>query len=216
MARPTTIRDEDILAAAREVFLEHGIRATSADVAERAGVSEGILFKRFQSKERLFHAAMRVETCDADWIHDLVGRAGSGDVRANLRDLCGTLLEMFRRIMPLMIMSWSNREAALDVLREKESPPFRVLGAVMAYLSAEMAFGRIAQTDAEILARCLVGSVQNYVFFEALLRARNEPPTTPQETFVQRLVDALWTGIAPREPATAEPPRPRAARRRAR
>ena len=58
MARPTSIKDETIVAAAREVFLERGIQATTAEVAERAGVSEGSVFKRFKTKSELFRAAM--------------------------------------------------------------------------------------------------------------------------------------------------------------
>ena len=58
MARPTTITNEQLLKAAREEFLKHGIRATSAAIARRAGVSPGILFHRFASKEALFAAAM--------------------------------------------------------------------------------------------------------------------------------------------------------------
>jgi hypothetical protein len=42
MARPVTISDEQILDAARAVFTEKGPRATTAEIAERAGVSEGI------------------------------------------------------------------------------------------------------------------------------------------------------------------------------
>jgi len=54
MARPTVIRDETIIDAAREVFLERGFGATTAEVAVRAGVSEGSIFKRFNSKVDLF------------------------------------------------------------------------------------------------------------------------------------------------------------------
>ena len=61
MARPTVIRNEAILQAARDVFLERGILATSAEVAQRAGVSEGSLFKRFKTKADLFRAAMGLD-----------------------------------------------------------------------------------------------------------------------------------------------------------
>jgi len=47
MPRPAKIKDEEILAAAREVFLEKGIRATTAEVAKRAGIAEGSIFNRF-------------------------------------------------------------------------------------------------------------------------------------------------------------------------
>src|SRR6187401_1098190 len=59
--RPPSIDSARLLAAAREVFLEHGIRATTLEVAKRAGVSEGVLFHRFKSKEGLFSAAMNFD-----------------------------------------------------------------------------------------------------------------------------------------------------------
>src|SRR6186713_1398186 len=59
--RPPVIDSARLLAVAREVFLERGIRATTLEVAERAGVSEGVLFHRFKSKEGLFSAAMNFD-----------------------------------------------------------------------------------------------------------------------------------------------------------
>ena len=59
--RPPSIDSERLLTVAREVFLERGIRATTLEVAERAGVSEGVLFHRFKSKEGLFGAAMEFD-----------------------------------------------------------------------------------------------------------------------------------------------------------
>ena len=58
MGRPVHISKERILAAARSVFLEHGFSASTAKVAQAAGVSEGSIFKRFPTKEALFVAAM--------------------------------------------------------------------------------------------------------------------------------------------------------------
>ncbi len=58
MGRPTILSDEKILSAARRVFLERGIRATTAEVAREAGVAEGSLFKRWKTKHALFFAAL--------------------------------------------------------------------------------------------------------------------------------------------------------------
>ena len=62
--RPPKIDPADILKVAREVFLARGIRATTQEVAERAGVSEGSIFYRFKSKEGLFREAMEVSEDD--------------------------------------------------------------------------------------------------------------------------------------------------------
>lgn len=197
MARPVSIRDEDILAAARQVFLERGIRATSAEVAERARVSEGSIFKRFASKEQLFHAAMRVDMdATIEFTSRMLDRVGEGSVQDHLVLLGGNILQSFRLILPMMMMRWSNPEEHVCDLRPEGSPPLRLLGALMAYLSAEVATGRIGAIDVEILARSFLGALQNYAFFEVLMRARQEKPT-PADTFLTRLVDGLWRGCAP-------------------
>lgn len=51
-------RRGQLLEAARTVFARDGYRATTADVAAAAGVSEALVVKHFGSKERLFRAAI--------------------------------------------------------------------------------------------------------------------------------------------------------------
>lgn len=58
MPRHKTITDEELLAVARRVFREHGHTATTREVARQAGISEGVLYQRFGSKEELFFSAM--------------------------------------------------------------------------------------------------------------------------------------------------------------
>ena len=71
MARPTTLSDPHILDAARAVFLERGIAATTAEVARRAGVAEGSIFKRWPTKQALFYAALTPETEVPAWLNTL-------------------------------------------------------------------------------------------------------------------------------------------------
>ena len=72
------------------MFLELGIRATTLEVARRAGVAEGTIFHRFKSKEELFRAAMQFDPDEALAIVErLPSRAGRADLRATLLELCG-------------------------------------------------------------------------------------------------------------------------------
>src|SRR3954464_9885793 len=98
MARPVIIKDETILFAARQIFLERGIQATTAEVAERAGVSEGSVFKRFKSKLDLFRAAMEDKLAEPDWTRQLSARLGQGDVEENLFDVGMAILAFFREL----------------------------------------------------------------------------------------------------------------------
>jgi len=198
MARPVSIKDETIIAAAREVFLERGIRATTAEVALRAGVSEGSVFKRFKSKVELFRAAMSDRLTEPEWLRELAGKVGQGDVRENLIATGLKIVVFFRELMPLMMMSWSNPgpNGLPDVIGGPNPPPVRALKMVIGYFEAEMRGGRIRVQDPEIVARAFMGSINTFVFFDLLHAVNGELPLAA-ETFVRGLVSLLWSGIEP-------------------
>lgn len=54
-----------IVAAAAEVFAERGLEASTAEIAERAGVGEATLFRRFPTKDDLIAAIMATKMEEA-------------------------------------------------------------------------------------------------------------------------------------------------------
>jgi AcrR family transcriptional regulator len=198
MPRPRTIDDARLLAAAREVFLEKGISGTTAEVARRAGVAEGSLFHRFGSKADLFRAAILPAGTEPAWIAALAGRVGAGTIDEQLDQIAHEMIAFFRQILPLIMMSWSNPSPAglPAYLTQPNAPPLLVIKRLIGYFEAEMRLGRLRRHDPEILARAFLGGVQNYVFFEVILRAQEVLPL-PEATFVRGLVRLLLTGAAP-------------------
>ena len=78
MGRRKTISDADLLETARGVFIERGFGASTKEIAQRAGVSEGVLFQRFTTKEDLFFASMIPPAADIDQLlHDSRLKAAS-------------------------------------------------------------------------------------------------------------------------------------------
>jgi AcrR family transcriptional regulator len=214
MARTATITHEQILEAAREVFLEKGIRATVAEVAERAGIAGGSIFKRFSTKEELFCAAMQTEGVHLPWVELLQRMSRSSDVPGALMEIGAELLAFFRRILPLMMMAWSNASPSSGIpqlLEQPNPPPIRGLRAVSSFFESQMRLGHVARHNPEIIARAFIGSLQNYVFFELLLRAHDQVPIAEAE-FLRGLVQILWRGIEP----SAERKKARQTRGRAR
>ncbi|MEZ4454221.1 MAG: TetR/AcrR family transcriptional regulator [Nannocystaceae bacterium] len=204
MPRPISIKDETIIDAARAVFLERGFAATTAEVAERAGVSEGTLFNRFRSKAELFQAAMRPQFEAMHWATDLAERVGRGDLREQLVEIAGSVVEFMRKLMPLIMMSWSNTgsNGLPATLCEPNPPPLRELKQLAAYFEAEIRLGRVRRVDPEILARMFIGSVQQYVFFEVVLKSRDELPL-PLPIYLRGIVAVLLDGCSPdSEPST--------------
>src|SRR6185503_11820900 len=140
MARPAVIQDAAILEAAREIFLSRGFRATTAEVALRAGISEGSIFKRFKSKFELFQAAMGSLDEDPPFVATLAAKVGQGDVRQNLMVLGAELAAHLRNVVPLHLMAWSNPgpDGTPSILTAPNPPPLRILKAIRGYLEAEM------------------------------------------------------------------------------
>jgi AcrR family transcriptional regulator len=165
------ISNERLLEVAREVFLESGIRATTAEVAARAGIAEGTIFVRFKSKAELFRDAMRINPDEAmAFVEALPALAGTGDLRQHLLDFAVRLLSYGRLAMPVMMMSWSNPDGPLcgKPMPERAARYRRTLGALESFFTLEMEAGRIRKTDTEVLGRMLLGSLLHYCMIEVI------------------------------------------------
>src|SRR6516162_6684453 len=102
MARPQGITDDEVLAAARAVFLAKGISGTVEEVAERCHVGVATIFRRFPTKAELFSAAMTVNV-DTEWSRFLSRRmevGDRGDARQGLIELANTMLGAARKMVP--------------------------------------------------------------------------------------------------------------------
>ncbi len=204
MARPPSITDEELLRHARAVFLDHGIRATAVDVAHRAGVSEALVFKRFGTKDELFRKSMQAELSpdEIGWLADLDARIGRGDLRTHLFEIGMAAVRFFRKLMPLIMMSWSNtRDAETPTVHaRRDAPPFVARRRIEAFFEAERRLGRMREgCDTEIVARLFLGALFNHVSWEITIGA-HDPRPLGAEAYVRGVIDLLWDGIAPPRP----------------
>jgi AcrR family transcriptional regulator len=186
MARPPSITDEEVLAAARVVFLNKGITATVEEVAERCHVGVATIFRRFPTKQALFAAAMTIGN-DTEWGRFLAKRAAAGDrddARAALLELARQLLDTGRKMLPLMMMMMSNPS-----IEDKQSRVKRtqwVLKSLADYFALEIEAGHMLAVDPRVAARIWLGSIRQVVMFESLGPAADELST---ESFIEGLVD---------------------------
>src|SRR5262245_23076725 len=135
MARPPSISDETILEAARAVFKDKGVLGTSADVAARAGVSEGTIFNRFKSKAELFRAALAPRWVFETSMRALMANVGQGDVRDHLVEIGERFLEFFEELVPFILLHTGSPGFAGP---PRPHPAVRQIKGVAAYLEAEM------------------------------------------------------------------------------
>ena len=65
-----------------------------------------------------------------------------------------------------------------------------------------MRLGRVAETDPEVVARVMLGSVHNYAFLEYMGIHTRIPIAAA--TFARGLAQLLWRGLDPSAPAAME------------
>lgn len=199
MPRPRTITNEEILDAARELFLERGPSVSTAEIARRAGISEGTIFKRFPTKDALFMAAMGLEV-QSDPNDFLKGLCANGSIQENLGCIARRMLAFFRELIPRVIAMHAHPKLAAHqhaILKGPDSPHCKAHLAFTKYLGAEMDAGRLGRGDPELIARVLSASLWNFVFFETIQSQVYSP--IEGDAYVDKLVELLWAGIAPVE-----------------
>ena len=184
-----------MLAAARAVFLKHGVFGSTREIAKSAGVSEAALFKRFATKAQLFMAAMAPP---APGIEAILAQASAAkSAREGLHVLSDGVLDYFRVAIPMILPLISHPSFALtDPHRNfKTSPAMLLLSAVAGYLRAERARGRIRVKEPDGAAAMLVSALHSVVLFEIMGFHGGAMPRSS----VRSAVDALWLGLDPGE-----------------
>jgi AcrR family transcriptional regulator len=182
MSRPQSITDDEILAAARAVFLDRGVTATVEEVATRCGVGEATVFRRFPTKQALFLAAMDTGG-EPEWIRLLAERKSSEDVRGILTEVANQSIAFGRKMTPLILMKLSNPA----MMRERTPARLaRTLQALTEFFEAQIKAGRVHARDPRVAARIWIGSIQHITMFEVFTKT---PDPLPADTLIEGLVD---------------------------
>lgn len=195
--RPPRISTEELLDVARDVFLEHGIRATTLEVARRAGVSEGVIFHRFKSKDALFREAMHF---DSDELPKRIVGTVDGlenlEIHEALLRLAAALLEIGRIAIPLMMMSWSNPDRGHSCDADTKRADYQDMVKKLAgFFQARMDEGKLRRVDSEVLTRTFLGAIHHYCMAQ-LVAGAPYVVIMPEGMFVRGLVDLLLTGAS--------------------
>lgn len=199
MARTRTISDDQILEAARELFLDRGMSVTTAEIAAHAGVSEGTIFRRFPTKEELFQHALGLPESPA-WF-DKLEVGPEVDLRAHLEELGLEVVTFFRTMIPRMMMTRSCGMDQLQVFGRVEGLPVPAwsLKKMTAMLTRAVERGQIQTEAPQMVARTFIGALAHFAVTE-FVGVNAYMPIEP-ESYVRGVVATLWDGIAPESPA---------------
>jgi AcrR family transcriptional regulator len=200
MARPPKITNEEILAAARQVFLTQGSNASTLLIAEKAGISEASIFKRFATKQALFLAAMGITEIRA-WVDVLTSGTPTADIKSELMKICGQMLNFYQEVMPRVFMMMTQVNSPHPAV--VPSPPVRDTYLLAGYLDRAIAQGYLRSCDTMTVAHIIVGAMTHYVVTQNI--ATQLPVELPAleikliepTTFIHNLIETIWAGIAP-------------------
>src|SRR5690348_10057551 len=108
MGRPAIVTREQVLAAAREAFVDGGYAGTTlADIAGRLGVSPAALLRHARTKQELFREAMgRAASRDFRPLEFLERIEGSADPRRVLRKVAEVFVPFIQERLREAVALW--------------------------------------------------------------------------------------------------------------
>ena len=194
MARPTTINETAILDAAREAFLELGFSVPTSEIAKRAGVSEGSIFKRYGTKAELFSAALELprELPWKDMVYECTNRP---DTKQAMAEMGLTILDFFRKHIGQMLKIHAHLKEMASMVAIDQPPPIQALNTLTQFFTEQSKQNFIDAPHPEAVTRMFIGSIVNYAFFEIMFQYTPAPP----EEYIEQIVDTLWAGISPKD-----------------
>lgn len=202
MARtPKVVEDrrEQIIDAAMRIFSQKGFsRATNKDIAREAGITPGLIYHYFESKEALLKALVEARS-PVQMLRDLPTPMLAMPPESFLPYLVRQVLlrvedEKFVQLIRVFLSevehNVSIRPLVMEVLHH-------AVGFVSNYLGAQMEQGRLQQSDPLLTAQLLIGTIMGFVLRRQVLHDPMALQYT-HEQIVDTIVTTLLQGLLPR------------------
>ena len=184
-----------IIEAAADIMYHKGItRATTKEIARRAGCSEGNLYNHFGSKEEIFLAILNEQLPEfVPLLAALPDRVGKATVKATLCEIARAALRFFNQSVPMGAAFFSERTLLARhraLLKERNAGPHKFNEAISAYLQAEQANGRLkAEVDPPTVADLLLGACFMRAYWRQFIG--EETSSKSDEEFIEHLLQTL-------------------------
>jgi len=181
------------------VFSEKGfMKATNRDVAREAGITPGLIYYYFESKEKLLEAMIESRS-PIRLLTSLTPKMLALPPEAFLRFIIRQILsiiedENFIQVIRVMLP---------EIVHNPEMTPTvvgflqRVMEFLTSYFESKMEAGELRQSDASLTAQVFLGSVMGFVLRRHILRDEQALRYTPEQ-IADAIADTVCFGIAPR------------------
>lgn len=194
MPRSKTITDEEILAAARSLFLQEGAKASTRKLAKTIGISEAVIFQRFNTKEDLFFTAMVPPEAKLESIFRI--QPGEKQVIVNLKSISLQIVSYFREIMPIFLSLVGHPAFDMQTFLQQHKLPGMLIGdRLTEYLRAEAELERIQPVQVATAAEILLSYLHNLALSEVI----GSHHFMDIEDVISEAIETLWQGLDPLE-----------------
>lgn len=193
MARtPGVVEDrrEQIAAAALRVFAQKGfLRATNKDIAREAGITPGLIYHYFASKEALLKAIVELQSpvqLTRSLSPQILALPPEPLIRVLLLQMLAVVEgERFTQLLRVFLPEAIHNPAlaALGLPSHQEATRF-----LETYLAAKMASGELRRADPAMAAQALMSAIMGFVLRRQILR----DPLALQYT-QEQIVDGVVT-----------------------
>jgi AcrR family transcriptional regulator len=204
-ARPRQISDDDILKVACECFLENGPVVSVQVIADRLGISQPTLFKRFNTKEELLVAALMPKPDSLPVLNWLKDEPNPGPFLPQLEILISMLWKtieiVFPKVSMLAMCGIPHRQIQSRI---DKIPLLLVLEKVADWIAAAQRQGHIRKDgDPIIWAQMCMGPLQGRAALKFILHANLDDETDSRyrqfkndKLFVRSTAEQLWRGMS--------------------
>ena len=186
---------DKILQAAMELIAERGYAATTTRaIAERAGVNEVTLFRRFENKLGILRAL------GEQWAQDQAGLAitelvDSDDVRQTLTDMARREIASASKTGGAALRLAFEAQTVPEVGALLAEGPRKNMEGLAAYMRSHQQAGTLrADLQPEVLAEAFFSLTSSYVMYRYVMGAGDRPQDPMSDTAIDQLIDLFWSG----------------------
>lgn len=191
-------RRNQIIVIAAELFSQKGFRGTTTkEIADRAGVSEAIIFRHFATKDELYAAILdfKIRQADERLKAQLSEAAQRKDDKAFFGSLAFEMLEFHCKdetFMRLLLFSGLEGHDLSSIFFHSAARDFK--DRIHRYIKQRVADGAFRQMDPAVAARAFVGMVLHQVQVRTIFKD-SEDIKLSNKQFADRFVEIFLNGV---------------------
>ncbi|MFQ5630169.1 MAG: TetR/AcrR family transcriptional regulator [bacterium] len=161
MARPET-KKKDVVNAALALFMKNGIKATTTrDIALRAGISEGTIYRHFDSKDELARIIFE-QNLEQFWKSLRQNLRNCKDAEQMLRAYVDGYFEFARRHQRRYSFIIAAHQTELKRLSREKIKPMRMLVKILRLGQTQELF---RESNPNLTAAMIVGTLTQTIFY---------------------------------------------------